>query len=460
MAESAHKKVECKPIVTDEKRSPVYFQLKNEYGMTMQRTITEYEDLYEKIKGFLPHDFDRPPKKKTFFPSPKKLAEDRKFWIQKLINFCVRELRDRKEVQHFLGPLGIVEDEDNVDLGPSERKTIAPNHFEYLKTIGKGSFGRVFMVRYRMDGKIYAMKVLGKARILKRNEAKHVMAERNVLKSNINHPFLVYLHYSFQTKDKLYFVLDFLNGGELFFHLQKDRHFSENRARFYAAEIASALGYLHERQIIYRDLKPENLILDRYGHVVITDFGLCKEGIKLNDLTQTFCGTPEYLAPEIIQKKPYGLTVDWWCLGAVLYEFMFSLPPFYSKDHKEMYEKILYKPLSVPATASATTKQVLNDFLKKDRSERLGAKNDLEEIKEHPFFATIDWEKLLKRELKPPFVPKVKNETDTGYIASEFTDVQPNPASLAPNTMIRGQDTEFIDFTYQPNRLHMDGPTS
>uniref|UniRef100_A0A673NQE3 Serine/threonine-protein kinase Sgk3-like n=1 Tax=Sinocyclocheilus rhinocerous TaxID=307959 RepID=A0A673NQE3_9TELE len=168
-----------------------------------------------------------------------------------------------------------------------------PTDFDFLKVIGKGSFGKVLLAKRKRDGKCYAIKVLQKKVILKRREQKHIMAERNVLLKNVKHPFLVGLHYSFQTTDKLYFVLDFVNGGELFFHLQKERTFPEPRAKFYIAEMASALGYLHSLNIVYRDLKPENILLDSQGHIVLTDFGLCKEGISQADTTTTFCGTPE-----------------------------------------------------------------------------------------------------------------------------------------------------------------------
>uniref|UniRef100_A0A4W5JXR7 Serum/glucocorticoid regulated kinase 1 n=1 Tax=Hucho hucho TaxID=62062 RepID=A0A4W5JXR7_9TELE len=180
-----------------------------------------------------------------------------------------------------------------MNLGPSSNPTAKPSDFHFLKVIGKGSFGKVLLARHRTDDQFYAVKVLQKKAILKKKEEKHIMSERNVLLKNIKHPFLVGLHYSFQTADKLYFVLDYINGGELFYHLQRERCFLEPRARFYTAEIASALGYLHSLNIVYRDLKPENILLDSQGHIILTDFGLCKENIEQNGTTSTFCGTPE-----------------------------------------------------------------------------------------------------------------------------------------------------------------------
>ncbi|KAI1729789.1 protein kinase domain-containing protein [Ditylenchus destructor] len=452
---SADKIITCQVVNGEDKHLTIY-ELKNDDSTCVQRSFSDIEKMYEKLRNSLPASLDRPPKKK-FLVAEARLQEKRKIWVEHFVNLLMSKYYENCDVQNFFGPLLISQEENFVFLGPSEKKSIKPNHFDYLKTIGQGSFGRVFMVRHHGDGKIYAMKVLGKEHIKMRNEVKHVMAERNVLLTNIHHPFLVSLHYSFQTKEKLYFVLDFLNGGELFFHLQKERCFSEQRARFYAAEIASALGYLHEKDIIYRDLKPENLLLDRLGHVVLTDFGLCKEGIKLKDTTNTFCGTPEYLAPEVIRKKPYDRTVDWWCLGSVLYEMMFGLPPFYSKNQNEMYEKTLNQPLSIPHTASPPARTILSQMLNKDRAERLGAKTDFDEIRDHIFFITIDWEKLLNREMKPPFVPKVRCETDTVNISREFVDIEPNQASLAPTNTYCNPDNEFPGFTYQQKpMLHLN----
>uniref|UniRef100_A0A8C7T292 Serine/threonine-protein kinase Sgk1 n=1 Tax=Oncorhynchus mykiss TaxID=8022 RepID=A0A8C7T292_ONCMY len=303
--------------------------------------------------------------------------------------------------QNFSDPS---EDEDDK---VSDDRT--PTDFDFLKVIGKGSFGKVLLAKRKLDGKYYAIKVLQKRVILNRREQKHIMAERNVLLKNMKHPFLVGLHYSFQTTDKLYFVLDFVNGGELFFHLQKEQTFPEPRAKFYIAEMASALGYLHSLNIVYRDLKPENILLDSEGHIVLTDFGLCKEGISQAETTSTFCGTPEYLAPEVLRKQPYDNTVDWWCLGSVLYEMLFGLPPFYSRDTHEMYDNILHKPLMMRPGASNTAWSLLQALLEKDGTHRLGSRDDFNEIKAHYFFSEINWDDLEQRKVPPPFTPNVVN---------------------------------------------------
>ncbi|CAF1123639.1 unnamed protein product, partial [Brachionus calyciflorus] len=228
------------------------------------------------------------------------------------------------------------------------------------------------MANHKLENKIYAIKVLNKEAILKRNEVKHIMAERNVLINNLEHPFLVGLHYSFQSTDKLYFVLDYVNG----------------------AEIAHAIGYMHLKNIIYRDLKPENILIDSDGHIKLTDFGLCKEGIQANTTTSPFCGTPEYLAPEILLKKPYTRAIDWWCLGCVIYEMLYGLPPFYSRNTTEMYSNISNEQLRLnpEVFVSDYAKNIMKQLLQKEQFRRLGSSEaDFEEIQDHPFFGDIDW---------------------------------------------------------------------
>uniref|UniRef100_A0A8D2ZI45 Serine/threonine-protein kinase Sgk1 n=1 Tax=Scophthalmus maximus TaxID=52904 RepID=A0A8D2ZI45_SCOMX len=340
----------------------------------------------------------------------------------------------------------------------AEETQIKPCDFDYLKIIGKGSFGRVLLARHKESTKYYAVKVLQKKIIMKKKEQKHIMAERSVLMKNIKHPFLVGLHYSFQTTDKLYFVLDYVNGGELFYHLQRERIFLEPRARFYAAEIASALGYLHSLHIVYRDLKPENILLDSQGHIVLTDFGLCKEGLEPSGTTTTFCGTPEYLAPEVLQKQAYDRTVDWWCLGSVLYEMLYGLPPFYSRNTAEMYNNILHKAPVLKPNVSNSGRELLEGLLQKDRTKRLGVKDDFLELKYHSFFSPINWDDLMAKKITPPFVPSVTGPTDLQHFDPEFTHLPVSSSlctdSLTVTSSVKEAAGAFPGFSYAPPAEH------
>uniref|UniRef100_A0A674MIE4 Serum/glucocorticoid regulated kinase 2a n=1 Tax=Takifugu rubripes TaxID=31033 RepID=A0A674MIE4_TAKRU len=292
---------------------------------------------------------------------------------------------------------------NDVNLGPSANPHARPTDFDFLAVIGKGTFGKVTTFFSAHRSNIPAV------------SQKNIMAERNVLLKSLKHPFLVRLHYSFQTAEKLYFVLDYVNGGELFFHLQRERCFSEPRARFYTAEVASAIGYLHSLNIVYRPV----VILLYY--TVLVYFGLCKEGVEPEGTTSTFCGTPEYLAPEVLRKEPYDRTVDWWCLGTVLYEMIYSLPPFYSRDVGEMYDGILHKPLQLPPGKSDAISSLLVGLLQKDQHRRLGAIADFLEIKNHVFFTPINWDDLYHKRITPPYNPNVRGPADTQHIDPEFT---------------------------------------
>jgi len=321
--------------------------------------------------------------------------------------------------------------------------TVGKDDFELLKVIGKGSFGKVMQVRKKDDGQIYAMKVLRKEAIIARKQVDHTRAEKAILQK-IRHPFIVKLNFAFQTEDKLYMVLDFVNGGELFFHLKNEGKFSEERIRLYAAEISLALNHLHSMDIVYRDLKPENILIDSDGHICITDFGLSKEITPEEGATHTFCGTPEYLAPEVLKGQGHGCPVDWWSLGTLIYEMFTGLPPFYSQNINIMYQKILNGELRFPDFMSPDACDLLEGFLTRDPAKRLGS--DFNQVKNHPFFKGIDWDKLERKEIVPSFKPKVSGKMDTDQIDPMFTSEQAVD-SLVEASALSG-DVKFDGFTY------------
>jgi RAC serine/threonine-protein kinase/serum/glucocorticoid-regulated kinase 2 len=316
-------------------------------------------------------------------------------------------------------------------------KKISTDDFDVVRVIGKGSFGKVMQVKKKDTGEVFAMKEMSKEIIERENLLEHTFAEKSILQK-INHPFIVKLHYAFQTKDKLYLVLDFLSGGELFFHLGQVQKFDEWRAKFYTAEIGLALGHLHSMDIIYRDLKPENAVLDKDGHVCLTDFGLAKTNVRGATSAKTFCGTPEYLAPEFLIGVGHGKAVDWWSLGVLLYEMLCGIPPFYSENVTEMYELILKKPLEFPPDVSPAAQDLLRKLLDRNPQARL---QDVDRFKAHPFFADVNFPELYARKIRPPFVPDpaVLNFDD------EFTKMKVDRLGQATTGQTH---TKIAGFTY------------
>ncbi|KAJ6108545.1 AGC-kinase C-terminal [Penicillium sp. IBT 18751x] len=335
-----------------------------------------------------------------------------------------------------------------VSFVENRQRSLKMEDFDLLKVVGKGSFGKVMQVMKKDTGRIYALKTIRKAHIISRSEVTHTLAERSVL-AQINNPFIVPLKFSFQSPEKLYLVLAFVNGGELFHHLQREQRFDINRARFYTAELLCALECLHGFKVIYRDLKPENILLDYTGHIALCDFGLCKLDMKDEDRTNTFCGTPEYLAPELLLGNGYTKSVDWWTLGVLLYEMLTGLPPFYDENTNEMYRKILQEPLTFPSSdiVPPAARDLLTRLLDRDPQRRLGA-NGAAEIKSHHFFANIDWRKLLQRKYEPSFRPNVLDARDTDNFDREFTSEAPQDSYVDGPALSQTMQQQFAGWSY------------
>ncbi|XP_023310898.1 ribosomal protein S6 kinase beta-1-like [Anoplophora glabripennis] len=336
------------------------------------------------------------------------------------------------------------------NVNPGQEKT-GPQDFELRKVLGKGGYGKVFQVK-KITGKdantVFAMKVLRKASIVRnQKDTAHTKAERNILEE-VKHPFIVDLIYAFQTGGKLYLILEYLSGGELFMHLEREGIFLEDTACFYLSEIILALEHLHGQGIIYRDLKPENILLDAQGHVKLTDFGLCKEHIREGILTHTFCGTIEYMAPEILTRHGHGKEVDWWSLGALMYDMLTGAPPFTAENRKKTIEKILKGKLNLPPYLTADARDLVRKLLKRQVSSRLGAApEDAKAVKQHQFFKHINWDDVLSRKLDPPFKPSLSSDDDVSQFDTKFTKQTPVD-SPDESTLSESANLIFQGFTY------------
>lgn len=367
--------------------------------------------------------------------------------------------------------------ENRVNLADSGGQRVDMTHFDLLKVLGTGAYGKVFLVRKRTGadtGRLYAMKVLKKASIVQRKKTtEHTKTERQVLEAVRDSPFLVTLHYAFQTDAKLHLILDYVSGGELFTHLYQREHFTEDEVRIYIGEVILALEHLHKLGIIYRDIKLENILLDKEGHIVLTDFGLSKEFLPherdSNARTYSFCGTIEYMAPEVVRGGTTGhdIAVDWWSVGVLTYELLTGASPFTIDGEKntqqEISRRILKTDPPVPSHLNPIVRDFIQRLLVKDPRQRLGGgPGDAKELKEHPFFkkapAPFTWEALERREIRPPFVPRITHELDTSNFSDEFTKMiaADSPAVVPPN-----HDKIFRGYSYvAPSILFSDNVVS
>uniref|UniRef100_A0A1B6L1S0 Protein kinase C n=1 Tax=Graphocephala atropunctata TaxID=36148 RepID=A0A1B6L1S0_9HEMI len=341
-------------------------------------------------------------------------------------------------------------------------RRLGVDDFHFIKVLGKGSFGKVMLAEKKGSDEVYAVKVLKKDVIIQDDDVDCTMTEKRILALAAKHPFLTALHSCFQTNDRLFFVMEYVNGGDLMFQIQRARKFDEPRARFYAAEVTLALQFLHKHGVVYRDLKLDNILLDNEGHCKLADFGMCKEGIFDGVTTTTFCGTPDYIAPEILQELDYGPSVDWWALGVLMYEMMAGQPPFEADNEDDLFESILHDDVLYPVWLTKDAVSILKGFMTKNPVKRLGcvgSGNPEAAIRAHAFFKEMDWDALESRKVKPPFKPKIKNKKDALNFDAEFTKEEPVLTPVNADVVRSINQEEFRGFSFvngdfNPSRYH------
>ncbi|KAL8904825.1 MAG: hypothetical protein Q9207_003019 [Kuettlingeria erythrocarpa] len=328
-------------------------------------------------------------------------------------------------------------------------RRIGLEHFNFLAVLGKGNFGKVMLAETKATKKLYAIKVLKKEFIIENDEVESTKSEKRVflIANKERHPFLLNLHACFQTETRVYFVMEYISGGDLMLHIQRGQ-FGSKRAQFYAAEVCLALKYFHENGVIYRDLKLDNILLTLDGHIKIADYGLCKEDMWYGSTTSTFCGTPEFMAPEILLDKKYGRAVDWWAFGVLIYQMLLQQSPFRGEDEDEIYDAILADEPLYPIHMPRDSVSILQKLLMREPELRLGSgPTDAQEIMSHAFFRTINWDDFREKKVPPPFLPQISNPTDTSNFDSEFTSVTP---VLTPvqSVLTQAMQEEFRGFSY------------
>uniref|UniRef100_A0AAY4EK10 Protein kinase C n=2 Tax=Denticeps clupeoides TaxID=299321 RepID=A0AAY4EK10_9TELE len=342
-------------------------------------------------------------------------------------------------------PLVQAEQEPLYAVPRKETHKFTLEQFTLHKMLGKGSFGKVFLAELKATGQFFAVKALKKDVVLMDDDVECTMVERRVLSLAWEQPFLTHLYCTFQTKENLFFVMEYLNGGDLMFHIQACHRFDVPRSTFYAAEIVSGLQFLHSKGIVYRDLKLDNILLDMDGHIKIADFGMCKENMTGEARTSTFCGTPDYIAPEILLGQKYGSSVDWWSFGVLLYEMLIGQSPFHGRDEEELFQSIRTDDPCYPRWLPKEARDILVKLFVREPERRLGVRGN---IRAHLFFRDTDWNALEKRQVEPPFRPTVKSPSDCSNFDKEFINEKPR-LSCADRTLINSVDqTMFSNFSF------------
>jgi p70 ribosomal S6 kinase len=337
------------------------------------------------------------------------------------------------------------ESSDDAAAGSSSTRKLTPDDFDILKLVGQGAFGKVFQVRKKDSGGIYAMKVMKKDRIIAKDQAEYTKAERDILTA-VTHPFVVSLRYSFQTTSKLYLILDFINGGHLFFQLYQMGTFGSELTKFYISEIVLAIGHLHGLSIMHRDLKPENILLDGDGHVKITDFGLAKKIVE-DKRANSLAGSIDYMAPEILNAKGHGKTADWWSVGVLMFEMLSGTLPFKGKNKQAVQKAICSEKVKVPNYFLPDAVGLIKGLLAKDPSMRIGhGLSGTADVKGHKYFKGVDWAKIEAKAVSPPFKPNVNGRDCTANFDARWTDVDPVDSVAA--TPVSGEQEKFMGFTY------------
>lgn len=321
-------------------------------------------------------------------------------------------------------------DQNPVDLELQKPQTVKLENYDLMKALGEGAFGRVYMAKNKNNGSMWALKQLKKIEIIKGQQVDHLKNECYILNS-LDHPLLVKMDGFGQDQRFIYIAMELISGGELFKYLRSVGKFNKGQTKFYAAQVALMWEFMHSKNVIYRDLKPENLLIDKYGYLKLADFGFAK---IVSARTYTLCGTPEYLAPEVILNKGHGKAVDWWTLGVLIYEMLVGIDPFNAPDPMAMYQNIIKGNLRFPSNIDSDSKSIIKHLLENDLSKRYGnLKNQAQDVKDHRFFDDINWKLILDKKINAPYTPKIKSDTDSSNFTHLEESNNKDVAKIAPS---------------------------